>query len=139
MKPNYYLLVLTFIVCLIASCDKNGCTDPTAVNYNAKAKNNDGTCNYNILYKNIDREYIFLTNIDSIMASNDPISNHIDSILSGDINTSIVSTGKLYMDIDQNEVTDLYFEIIDLLVYFDLSQNYYKLFLLDHLNQLFLT
>ena len=114
MKPNYYLLVLTFIVCLFASCDKNRCTDPTAVNYNAKANNSDGTCNYNILYKNIDREYIFLTSIDSIMASNDPISNHIDSILSGDINSSIVSTGRLYMDIDQNEVTDLYFEIIDL-------------------------
>lgn len=114
MKSKSYLLIISFFLYNLTSCVKNGCKDSTAINYNAKANKDDGSCRYNIFYKNIDSQYIFPTNVDSIKSSNDPISNHIDSILSGDINTSIVSTGKLYLDIDQNEVTDLYFEIIDL-------------------------
>lgn len=37
------LLILPFF---IVSCKKEGCTDPTALNYNVKAKVNNGTCKY---------------------------------------------------------------------------------------------
>jgi len=112
MKKTIALLLIGTL--FLTSCNRTGCKDPMAVNYDNKANLSDGSCNYNIHYKEINKEHIFKSNIDSIQASNDPISNHIDSILSGHINTSIVSTGELHLDIDQNEVTDLYFEIIDL-------------------------
>ena len=44
------LLIITFASFLILvttnSCKKKGCTDPSAVNYNEKAKKDDGTCLY---------------------------------------------------------------------------------------------
>jgi len=99
---------------LFSACKKNGCTDPIAVNYNTNANKDDGNCKYEIYYKEINKENVFLTDLNAIQTSNDPISNHIDSILSGQINTSVISTGELYLDLDQNEIADLYFEIIDL-------------------------
>ena len=42
----------------------------------------------------INNQYVFITDVNILQASDDPISNHIDSILSGLINTSIISTGK---------------------------------------------
>ena len=108
MKQNLYFYLVLFGGLLLISCDRTGCNDPLALNYDSKANISDGSCEYNINYKEINKEYIFKTNVDSIQASNDPISNHIDSILSGYINSSIVSTGELYLDIDQNEMIDLY-------------------------------
>ena len=72
-------------------------------------KNND-----QIFYQQLNNQYVFITDVNTLQASDDPISNHIDSILSGFINTSIISTGKKYIYIDENEWPDLYFEIIDL-------------------------
>ena len=67
-----------------------------------------------IYYHELNNQYVFITDVNALQASNDPISNHIDSILSGFINTSIISTGKQYVYLDENELPDLYFEIIDL-------------------------
>ena len=39
-------VVLTGAVLIGTSCKKKGCTDPTAKNYNEKAKKDDGTCEY---------------------------------------------------------------------------------------------
>lgn len=39
-------VVLTGAVLIGTSCKKKGCTDPTATNYNEKAKKDDGTCEY---------------------------------------------------------------------------------------------
>ena len=67
-----------------------------------------------IFYHELNNQYVFITDINVLQASDDPISNHIDSILSGFINTSIISTGKQHIYLDENELPDLYFEIIDL-------------------------
>ncbi len=43
MRVALYISILALTV---ASCKKEGCTDSTALNYNAKAKKDDGSCTY---------------------------------------------------------------------------------------------
>ena len=41
------IILIAFIgVFTLGSCKKDGCTDPTATNYDPKAKNEDGSCTY---------------------------------------------------------------------------------------------
>jgi len=56
--------------------------------------------NDDIYYHELNNQYVFITEINALQASDDPISNHIDSILSGFINTSIISTGKQHIYLD---------------------------------------
>lgn len=48
MKRLSYITMLLLIsgTVTLSSCRKEGCTDKTATNYNAKAKKDDGTCSY---------------------------------------------------------------------------------------------
>ena len=46
MKKTFLLLMLGIGVVSITSCKKKGCTDNGAVNFNSKAKKDDGTCLY---------------------------------------------------------------------------------------------
>ena len=46
MKKLIYSLIIPF---LIFSCKKQGCTNPTAVNYNQHAEQDDGSCEYEII------------------------------------------------------------------------------------------
>ncbi len=55
-----HIYIFLFGSLLITSCKKEGCTDPTALNYNAEAKKNDGTCTYFQL--NIPTNYTFMDN-----------------------------------------------------------------------------
>ena len=42
-----YLILPLLLVLLVSSCKKEeGCTDPTAINYNADAEKDDGSCTY---------------------------------------------------------------------------------------------
>jgi len=39
-------LITLSLILLLVSCKKEGCTDPTAINYNIHAEKNDGSCEY---------------------------------------------------------------------------------------------
>ena len=45
-KMKKLLLILGFVLPIMFSCKKKGCTDPEATNYNQHAEQNDGTCEY---------------------------------------------------------------------------------------------
>jgi len=44
MKTSIFLAAVT--LCSLSSCNKKGCTDPDAYNYNETATKNDGSCEY---------------------------------------------------------------------------------------------
>jgi len=47
MRSSLLLFASLILVSLsISSCQKEGCTDPNATNYDPEAKSNDGTCRY---------------------------------------------------------------------------------------------
>lgn len=58
MKRKLILLAVVSIA-IMTSCKKEGCTDPTATNYNEKAKKDDGSC----MYGNDGDEVIVTSNI----------------------------------------------------------------------------
>lgn len=74
----------------------------------------DKSNNNLIKYSQINKDIILITNIGKLQASNDATSQHVDSILSGLINTDIISTGSNYIDLDFDNIYDVNFEIIDL-------------------------
>lgn len=41
------LIIAAFSVSMLMACKKEGCTDPTATNYDSNAQSDDGSCNYN--------------------------------------------------------------------------------------------
>lgn len=45
LRMSYLVLVLAGLT-LVVSCKKKGCTDPTATNYDAEAKKDDGNCEF---------------------------------------------------------------------------------------------
>ena len=65
MKKSYLLntpLVLLFLLSLTA-CQKRGCTDPNALNYDASAVKDDDNCEYELfdkqgLLQNLNNNYI---------------------------------------------------------------------------------
>ena len=78
-------------------------------------KKDEETPNQNeIVYKSINKEYVLIRNVDSLQNSNDEISNHIDSILSGLIEAEMVSTGQKTIDLSNGGNPDIGFEIINL-------------------------
>ena len=44
MKTFFKISSIAFFSFLLASCGKDGCTDPTATNYNSSADNDDNSC-----------------------------------------------------------------------------------------------
>ncbi|HLW40140.1 MAG TPA: hypothetical protein VKX31_07105, partial [Brumimicrobium sp.] len=46
MKTSQFILLGLGVAFLMASCEREGCTDQTALNYNSKAKKENFTCIY---------------------------------------------------------------------------------------------
>jgi hypothetical protein len=70
--------------------------------------------NDNIFYSSINKQYIFTRDVKVLEAKTDEVSQHIDSIISGLIDVDFVSTGSKTFDLDNDNKSDLGFEIIDL-------------------------
>jgi hypothetical protein len=67
-----------------------------------------------IVYQSIDKEMVLIRDVQTLQGSNDEISNHIDSILTGLINVEFISTGQKDFDLDADFISDIGFDIIDL-------------------------
>jgi len=68
----------------------------------------------NIYYASINKQYVMPANLKTVSGKTDAISMHVDSIISGLINTDIISTGNISFDLNGDKHSDLSFEIIDL-------------------------
>ena len=84
-----FTLVLLIILLMCVSCQKKGCTDPTALNYNIEAKKDNNSCEYQDfdkynLLKNLSDAYI----TPSLHAYNDKINILNNDILSFSTNPS---------------------------------------------------
>ena len=67
-----------------------------------------------ITYNSINKEYVLITDLQTLQQSDDEISNHVDSILDGLINEEFISTGQKDFDLNKDRILDLGFEIVDL-------------------------
>lgn len=78
-----------------------------------------------VVYKQLNKQFVFIRDIVQLRASNDPISQHIDSIINGFIVSEQVSTGVQKFDLSGDDALDIGFEIVNLFDYNDsLPQNF---------------
>ncbi|HNW71976.1 MAG TPA: hypothetical protein PKK70_03600 [Candidatus Paceibacterota bacterium] len=70
-----------------------------------------------IIYSSVNKEYVLHRDIQTIKSSDDEISNHVDSILSGLINEEFISTGYKTYDLNNDNSRDIGFEIINIQPY----------------------
>ncbi|MGC9338093.1 MAG: hypothetical protein ACP5E3_11495, partial [Bacteroidales bacterium] len=95
MKINALALFKLGILAVLISCESQGNQD-------------------DIIYSALNTEYVLIRNLDILRNSDDEISNHVDSILNGLIDTEFISTGQKNFLLDQDNEFDVGFEIIDL-------------------------
>lgn len=67
-----------------------------------------------IFHASVNQEFVLIRDVAALQNSTDSISLYVDSILSGLINETIISTGYKSFDLNNNKQADLHFEIIDL-------------------------
>ena len=101
MKPSIlknflYLILFCFA---IFSCKKRGCTDPNAINYNANAIKDDGSCEYgsNCLYTTINSSF---SELDLSQTSN-------NNLFVMNLNEEFNSDGSLSIDLNCDGINDL--------------------------------
>ena len=85
------LAVLTLAVLTFGSCKKEGCTDVDATNYNASAKKDDNSCNYEgsvVLWYGPEASQYFL-NDDAVT-----LTFYVDNKIVGSSAASVYWTGK---------------------------------------------
>lgn len=92
------LTVLITSILILNSCDKN----------------ND---NVDIVYTAVNKNYILTKDIDAMNLYDTIVAQHVDSILNGLLDAELVSTGYIRFDLDGDTVTDMAFEIVNLLPY----------------------
>ena len=67
-----------------------------------------------IIYKNCNSKVVMLSDVNAMRIQDNPYSRHIDSILSGLIDTDLISTGLIRFDFNGDDISDIAFEIINL-------------------------
>lgn len=77
-------------------------------------KNEKDSVKSRILYSSLNKEFVMIRNVDQLRESDDEISNHVDSILTGLINEDFISTGHKKLDLFKDSEADISFEIINL-------------------------
>ncbi|HOZ30534.1 MAG TPA: hypothetical protein PLL66_06420 [Bacteroidales bacterium] len=100
MKNIRILLKIIFfgiIVNLVSSCDRNNDVE--------------------IVYKAINKNYILTTDIEALNLHDTIVAQHVDSILSGLLEVELISTGYIRFNLDEDTLTDIAFEIINLMPY----------------------
>jgi len=103
MKTSLKLLLSVFILVVIFySCDK-----PENSELETKSEQE-------IVYQTTNRELVLQRSVEAIRNSDDEISNHVDSIISGYSNADIISTGEKSFNLDRDSILDISFDIIDL-------------------------
>ena len=102
MKRRSSLVNICFIILMIFSSIQ-GCKEEE-----------DDSGKDTIVYQYVNKEFVVIMNVDSLLQSDDEISNHIDSILHGLINSEVISTGQKDFNLDADPASDIGFEIIDL-------------------------
>lgn len=70
-----------------------------------------------IILGNLNYEIAISRNVEEIRNSPDIASMHIDSILTGLIDSELISTGVISFDLNSDNINDIGFEIIDLLLF----------------------
>jgi hypothetical protein len=100
-KLCYKIILLTFSIVLI-SC------------VNEKEKEKDLDIVSSIVYGRLDEDLKMEQETSVLANSENTVSQHIDSIIKGHLNTRIISTGEKKFDLNNDGVFDIGFEIIDL-------------------------
>lgn len=77
-------------------------------------KSDNSSTSDNIFYSKVNKQLVLIRDVKTLQNSDDEISNHIDSIINGWINTEVISTGIKSIDLNNDGKNDLNFEIIDL-------------------------
>lgn len=93
MKTPHFSFATAIILLLLTACDRN---------------------NDSIIHRSVDKEFVILQDVNALQSSNDAVSQHIDSILTGLITSEIISTGLQSFDLNGDKVPEISFEIIDL-------------------------
>ena len=98
MKNKISIILFLAIVIVFMGCNREGKKNKIPAIY----------------YAPLNKEFVLILDVNTLQASDDTISQHVDSILNGLLNEQIISTGLKSFDLNRDNVTDIQFEIIDL-------------------------
>lgn len=70
--------------------------------------------NNDIIYKSVNKNYILVPDMQQMSEHNNSVAQHVDSILNGYIDTELISTGYIRLDLDSDSINDFAFEILNL-------------------------
>ena len=98
------IIPLVFLATLFIACNKEGCTDPTATNYNAEASTDDGTCTIEGCTDPNAVNYDSNANV-STDCIYDQVGSWTTTRQDYEISTLVIYLGDTILDTNYNEVT----------------------------------
>jgi len=67
IRPVSVFIALVAVAVFLAACGKKGCIDPSAYNYDPKAKKDDNSCTYSSVRFNVDASVWLAAGVDSLV------------------------------------------------------------------------